>query len=99
MKNAYTKEDIVRLWARKCNESNEGMNEGWVLLDDIYVKYQVDLDGYLMEWAKDDKYEYESIDELRDKYYDDGMYYWTDWEEREYAQMPDGSVMNLNNLN
>lgn len=70
---------VQQFWSRRCDESGEGFDDGFLLLDDIYIKYEKDLDGYLMEWAKDDKYNWDSIDELREKYYDDEMYYYTEW--------------------
>lgn len=95
----FSKKDIVRLWARRCDETLQGMNEGWVLCDDIYIKYEQDLDGYLIEWAKQDDLEYEDIEELKQKYYDDGLYYWTAWEEeRDYAEMPNGSVVEYQSI-
>lgn len=66
---------------RICSQTKELMEEGFVLLDDFYIKYQSDLDGYLIEWAKDDEYEWDDIEELRDKYFEEGMYYWTIFEE------------------
>ena len=71
---------VQQFWSRKCDESGEGFDDGFLLLDDIYLKYEKDLDGYLLEWAKDDKYKWETIDELREKYYDDEMYYYTEWD-------------------
>lgn len=71
---------VQQFWSRKCDESGEGFDDGFLLLDDIYLKYEKDLDGYLLEWAKDDEYKWETIDELRKKYYDDEMYYYTEWD-------------------
>lgn len=71
---------VQQFWSRKCDESGEGFDDGFLLLDEIYLKYEKDLDGYLLEWAKDDKYKWETIDELREKYYDDEMYYYTEWD-------------------
>jgi len=71
---------VQQFWSRRCDESGEGFDDGFLLLDDIYLKYEKDLDGYLMEWAKDDEYKWETIDELREKYHDDEMYYYTEWD-------------------
>ncbi len=68
---------------RICDQTKEKMYEGWVLCDDIYLKYQKDVDGYLLEWAKDDELEYESIEDLREHYWENEMYYWTTWYEEE----------------
>lgn len=64
---------------RICEQTKERMVEGWVLCDDIYLKYQKDVDGYLLEWAKDDGLDYDNIEDLRDHYFEEGMYYWTTW--------------------
>ena len=43
MKKIYTEKDIVRLWARQCDITKEGMNKGWVWGDGaFYTKYLVD---------------------------------------------------------
>lgn len=43
MKKIYTERDIVRLWARQCDITKEGMNKGWVWGDGaFYTKYLVD---------------------------------------------------------
>ena len=69
---------------RICDETKELMQEGWVMADAIYLKYQKDVDGYLMEWAKDDGLKWEDIKELRNHYFDYGMYYWTTWYDDDY---------------
>lgn len=91
---------VNSFWSRKCDESGEGFNDGFLLLDDIYLKYEKDLDGYLMEWAKDDEYEWETIDELRGKYYNDEMYHYTEWDfcdevdnESFYLELSSGDVV------
>lgn len=68
---------------RTCDETKEPMQEGWFLADAIYLKYQKDVDSYLMEWAKDDNLQWEDIEELRDHYFENGMYYWTTWYDEE----------------
>jgi hypothetical protein len=51
MKKIYTEKDIVRLWARQCDITKEGMNKGWVWGDGaFYTKYLVDT---LFECRKD----------------------------------------------
>lgn len=91
---------VQQFWSRRCDESGEGFDDGFLLLDDIYIKYEKDLDGYLMEWAKDDKYNWDSIDELREKYYDDEMYYYTEWyladeisDDNFYLELSSGDVV------
>jgi len=49
--NDYKKSDIVRLWARQCDVTAEGMNEGWVWGDGtFYTKHEEDT---LAECRKD----------------------------------------------
>lgn len=43
MKRIYTDKDIVKLWARQCDITYEGMNKGWCWGDGaFYTKYLVD---------------------------------------------------------
>lgn len=43
MEKMYTENDIVRLWARQCDITKEGMDKGWVWGDGaFYTKYLVD---------------------------------------------------------
>lgn len=62
---------------RICSETGETMQEGWVLCDDIYLKYQKDVDNYLLEWSSQDGLDNLDISWLRDYYWESEMYYWT----------------------
>jgi hypothetical protein len=91
---------VQQFWSRKCDESGEGFDDGFLLLDSIYLKYEKDMVGYLMEWAKDDEYKWETIDELKEKYYDYEMYYYTEWDfyeevrsENFYLELSTGDVV------
>ena len=43
MEKIYTDKDIVKLWARQCDITYEGMNTGWCWSDGVfYTKYLVD---------------------------------------------------------
>lgn len=55
------------------------MYEGWVLCDDIYLKYQKDVDNYLYEWSNEEGLHNLDISWLRDYYFENDMYYWTTW--------------------
>ncbi len=57
-------------YARRCDITHEGMNEGWVTEDDKYIKYESDV----LKWCE--KKKYESLDEA----YDDGAIYYTEWD-------------------
>lgn len=62
---------------RICSETGETMREGWYLCDDIYLKYQKDVDNYLLEWSSQDGLDNLDISWLRDYYWESEMYYWT----------------------
>jgi len=64
---------------RKCDETGELMQEGWVLADSIYIKYLKDLDNHLIEWSRQDGLTHLDVSDLRDYYYFNDMYYWTTW--------------------
>lgn len=68
---------------RQCSETGEVMYGGWVLCDDIYIKYEKDLDNYLLEWAKDDGLHNFNIEWLRDYYFNSEMFYYTTWYDEE----------------
>jgi hypothetical protein len=60
------------IFFRTCDATGEGMNEGFCFGDgETYFKYEADALAY----AK--KIGYEDLDEA----YEDGAYYWTEWEE------------------
>ena len=70
---------LVIMGYRKCDETGELMQEGWVLADSIYIKYLKDLDNYLIEWSRQDGLTHLDVSDLRDYYFDNGMYFWTTW--------------------
>lgn len=57
-------------YARKCDVTHEGMNEGWFTSDDTYIKYEEDL----IEWCEKKGYA------DRDEAYEDGAMYYTEWD-------------------
>ena len=63
-------------YARKCDVTHEGMNEGWFTSDDTYIKYEEDL----IKWCEKKGYA------DRDEAYEDGAMYYTEWnpEDLEY---------------
>lgn len=63
-------------YARKCDVTHEGMNEGWFTSDDTYIKYE----EHLIEWCEKKGYT------DRDEAYEDGAMYYTEWnpEDMEY---------------
>lgn len=68
---------------RQCDVTKEMMDEGWVLDDRTYLKYQKDVDEYLRGWALEDGLHNFDIGWLRDHYFNNEMYFWTTWYEDE----------------
>ncbi len=59
-------------FARRCDATGEGMNEGFVFGDgEKYFKHKKDATKYAKEIG------YKTLQEA----YDDEAYYWTEWEE------------------
>jgi hypothetical protein len=73
-------------FARRCNITGEGMNEGWVTNDQCWFgKYETDAEN----WCKEDGYA-----SLEDAIDDDAIW-WTEWDELDNigwyeSQHPDG---------
>lgn len=60
-------------FARKCDITNEGMNEGYCILDGLmYIKYDMDMLQHIT-----DETDYDTLEEA----YEDDYYYHTEWEE------------------
>ena len=106
MEKIYTKKDIVRKWARKCNITGEGMNEGWCWGDgDFYTKYEKDTIEEIRyrdtSLDLDLDYTKMSDDELLDLYFVNNIFYWTEWDDDEdimYAEMSDGNVIEIDEI-
>ena len=75
-------------YARVCDVTNEGMNEGWVFGDgEGYFKYEKDA----LEWAIANGYA--DLDEA----YEDDAIYWTEWED-DFAYVEiDGVLTEIDN--
>ena len=77
------------LFARQCDITKEGMNEGYCIQDGLmYIKYDKDMIKHLREVEKEGNLEYDKdvsegrlTDEfLLNDYYNADYYYWTEWE-------------------
>tara|TARA_R110002096_G_C14173338_1_gene686152 strand:+ start:285 stop:587 length:303 start_codon:yes stop_codon:yes gene_type:complete len=74
------------LYARQCDITGEGMNEGYCIQDGLmYIKHKKDMIKHLRgieNVVVRDKYEsYEFTDDnLMSVYYEEDYYYWTEWE-------------------
>ena len=73
-------------YARKCSIRDEGMNEGYCILDgEKYIKGHFDMLKHIT-----DETDYSSIEEA----YEDDYYYYTEWEDEEDFQyvLKDGNL-------
>jgi len=91
---------VQQFWSRRCKESGEGFDDGFLLLDSIYLKYEKDLDVYLMEWANNDGYKSWSLERVKEYYYENESYHYTEWEfyeevrnENFYLELTTGDVV------
>jgi hypothetical protein len=67
-------------FARRCDVTGEGMNEGWVvnsnnLIGLSYIKHEADALAHAQEQG------YDSIDAMYEACEDTDEFYWTEWEE------------------
>ena len=74
-------------YARACDITGEGMNEGYCIRDgNMYIKYEADLIKHIRDAEKEGNSEYtdDMTDEfLLNDYYNAGYYYKTDWEDED----------------
>jgi hypothetical protein len=87
-------------FARQCSITGEGMNEGYVYYDgEMYFKYQKDFVMFL-------KYQNEPIEDIWDllddfilnESYNNGEYYWTEWEDEDdyqYYEDENGNIIEI----
>mgnify|MGYP003117980115 CR=1 FL=1 len=89
-------------YARKCDVTGEGMNEGYCIQDGLmYIKYEKDMIKHIREVEKKGNLEYDkdisegrlTDDFLLNDYYNSEYYYWTEWEEldEDYHYLEDGT--------
>jgi len=87
---------VVCRWARKCDATGEGMNQGYVYGDgEKYFKYEKDLIAYIREGA-DESFNDASDEFLLNQAYELDEYYWTEWEspeEDQWYELEDGSII------
>ena len=87
------------LYARQCDITGEGMNEGYCIQDGhIYIKYVEDMIKHLREFDVELSLRTPLDEELLNVYYDDDYYYWTEWEcesDLQYEEV-NGKLIELN---
>ena len=83
------------LWARKCDVTGEGMNQGYCIQDGLwYIKHEKDMIKHLRNIEKEGNDDYNNLvsegrltdDFLLDEYYESDYYYWTEWEDESEFQ-------------
>lgn len=80
-------ETTKHYFPRRCDVTNEGMNEGFVIGDgEMYIKHESDLVAHLrtLDWEFADgrnSRDIESDDDLREMLYSDDYFYFTDWDD------------------
>lgn len=82
-------------FARKCDITKEGMNEGWVWYDGgFYTKYKEDT---IKELRKDNEEQNELSDEdLLEWAFEEEILYWTEWEEDDFEyELIDGVLTEI----
>lgn len=82
--------DDFPMWARKCDVTGEGMNEGWYAEGcGMYFANEEDA----LQWCIENDYK-----DLKEAYAD-GSIYWTSWHDDDedwlYVQTPDGELVML----
>lgn len=86
---------VVRRWARKCDATGEGMNEGYVYGDgQKYFKYEKDLIAYIRDGA-DESFNDATDEFILNEAYELDEYYWTEWEspeDDEWDELEDGTL-------
>ena len=90
------------LYARQCDITKEGMNEGYCIQDGLmYIKYEKDMIRHLREVEREGNPAYDkglSDDFLLNDYYNADYYYWTEWEcesDLQYEEV-NGKLIELN---
>ena len=86
-------------YARRCDITGEGMNEGYIVGDGMmHIKYEKDLIALIRSWGVDENNEL-SDDFILSESYENEEYYWTEWEcpeDYQYEEV-DGKLIELKN--
>jgi len=77
----------TKLFARKCEVTNEGMNEGFIF-QKKYIKYEKDLINLLSSKYLDiEGKKAKNDDELLEWAHTTEIYYWTNWNDFKYQEI------------
>jgi len=70
----------TEFFARQCSFTGELMNEGWFTANDLYISTEEELISWLRREVQEPEIDNElTDDELREKYYENGIFYYTEW--------------------
>lgn len=79
-KYAFLRMNSTEFFARRCSITGALMNEGWIVGDDTYVASEIALCNLLRNISEEPEVDKElTDDQIRDKYYEDGTFYYTEW--------------------
>lgn len=74
---------VQQLWSRRCYTTGEGLDEGYLLFDNIYLKNEEDAVAMLRQYYSDEgraevaqRYKDSAVLELA---YEEELYYYTEW--------------------
>ena len=86
----------MRKYAKQCSITGEGMNEGYVYYDgEMYFKYEKDFVLFLRYqndiWDLSDEF-------ILNESYDNGEYYYTEWEDEEDFEYCEDLMGNLHKI-
>ena len=75
-------------YARQCSVTKQGMNAGYLIQDgEMYIKYEKDLIAHIRSIEGEDVSKDSLTDEsLLNEYYEDGYYYYTEWDDKDDFQ-------------
>jgi hypothetical protein len=69
-------------FARRCDITGRGMNEGYVVgAGDLYFSEKEDFVEWLKDVAKEEGLDFETDSVMMEHYYDEELYYYTEWDE------------------
>lgn len=85
---------VVKKWARRCDITKEGMNEGYVFRDELYFKYEKDFIKHLRSLG-DEPYNKANDEFILSEAYELGEYYWTEWydEQAQWYELDNGTLI------
>lgn len=85
-------------FARRCDATGRGMNEGYVVgAGDLHFSEKEHLIEWLKGVSKEDNITFDSDKDMMSHYYNDDLYYYTEWEEVDEDEWYDENGNEFNN--